>query len=994
MKKKALLTSLIFTLVLQIVGFLSTPVFAETTDEYGYTYSCGNQYEVDEIRDDGGFTSKGCYLTLDAAKNKMRENENYVVRYSKGRSPMKIVAMNSGLAYAYPQRSNKNTLYVYETSDEKGITSYTQPYREMVYRDTTIVVDNKAEQYLGWGIIKVNLNGFEGYTDLECVDLIPFKYIDNKIPCYTGLNSSTAQKFIVDQNYYVVRQNGNYKDLCLNYAISVKHPNADDSTQSGELHIGLAPSFMNVNQIYYSPDGVSFYSDSHMKNYVGTNYNYFQFLSIRSKANLTADQINGFLSSMGKTSSAFYGSNAQAFIDAQNTYGMNALLIFALACNESGYGTSLINTNNIFGLGAYDGAAAENAYGYESIAACINDLEGWHLAKYCDYYGTSHFYTAPYFGNKGIGISLKYASDPYECYKVSAIAYKVDKYINGNNGSLTNYNAYNLALVNKTNVPFKASANNSSATLYMSQAGDYTSYQKDNVVTVIGQEGNFAKVISGNPIDQNRNVVKTVSGYTTYNHDLSYAYVSIDNLTPLNKTDMFNTIGEYIGSINKIEWNNNLLHIEGNAKTENLTDSASASLMFVGGTNHSFDIKASQSNDSIIINKDIDIKDLPIGTYDINWTIKYPNYSSYNKNTKLSYATLPSLKIINNKVYSFRKNGDYLTLRVTNAPEETKELLALSDIKLQKNTTTNHIELYIKGIGVLEKYDSLILDDTTHKLVLVNLEDTTNTIEIPLNNTSAFYSINDGFMYKEGGFEGTIDIDSLTDYPIGSYGIAIETSNGGRSAKAFINTINSSYSNISINNQANSILYRITTDDFDLNRVQLSIENVYEDIDYSKINKPSTRTSLTNITDIKFEEISGKKSLRINAAVMMYYLNYNNEDNVKYNVYLIDDNSNKLIKMDTVNVQNKYDYQTNYGSSYNMDHISFEATCPLDSIPKGNYRMVVYIENKENSITYLDYVDLIQAFDIQRDSYEYNNLSYSFNVSNVRYRLMLKVVDK
>ncbi|GEM_PF-1502886 len=995
MKKTLIVLSLILAMLLGSVGVFENSVKAEeyTTvqDSLGYNYSCGNSYEVDEVGDDGNFHVKGCYLSLSDAKNKMKENEDYVVRYSKGRSPMKIVAMNGGLVYGYPARKNKSTLYVYENESETGLTTYVSSYREMVYEDTMMV--NTSDTYGGYGIIKVNLNGFEGYTDLELVDLIPFKFIDKEISCYTGVSSSNCTKFVIRQNYFIAKQNGSYKDLYFNYAISVKHPTAYDAYESGEFVIGSAPKTMDLNKKYYSKDGVVFYTDNHYKNYAFTNYNYFQWLSVRSEAEITADQLNAYLNKMNRTNSAFYGTNAQAFIDGQNTYGMNALLVFALACNESAYGTELIEANNIFGLGAYDGAEKANAFAFDSISECIADFEGWHLAKYCDYYFKEKngfvYYTAPYFGNKGVGISVKYMSDPYECYKVAGIAYSIDKFINNYDGTYTNNNAYNIALVNSKGINFYASQDNKSAVLYRSYAGNYTEYQKDNVVTVLETYDEYTKVISSNPVNENREVIQT-NGLTSYVHEDSYAYIENKNITPLNYVrENPESIGEYSFDLTYFNWTDeNKLNIKASVKTENLKENGSCYLLLDGEKDYRIRLDSKQENDVLGINSDVDVSEIVTGDYLLRFETEYES-EKYNQITNIDSEAIFT-KVISSKVYSFKNESEALALNVSEYKENSDEyesLLVLNDMSLSMNDN-EQVELYIKGIGVIKGVDSKVKGETEHELVLKEMG-SNKEIVFELTDASSYFSINDGHKYNEAGFEGTVVLDALEDLTYGSYMVMIRTRIDEIEAVSSLKTVNTDYANIALNNKENSLIYRVSFNDFELNRIELDVEHVYEEIDYKSINKVDSRTSFSNITKIEFKD----EKLVIDAACMIYYLDYDIKDEIGYNVYLVNDETGNIITMNTVKTANKYRYQDNFKSDFNMDNISFEADIELDKITSGNYRIVVEI-TKNDTKTYKDYIEFVDKFGIDRGTFNSDDLSYSFFVSDVRDRLMLKVEDR
>lgn len=81
------------------------------------------------------------------------------------------------------------------------------------------------------------------------------------------------------------------------------------------------------------------------KNYVVT-----VDMDLRTPSNATAEDIEKMLAG---TNLAGLG---QAFVDAEKTYGVNALYMMGLAAEESGYGTSnyAVKRNNLYGWGAVD----------------------------------------------------------------------------------------------------------------------------------------------------------------------------------------------------------------------------------------------------------------------------------------------------------------------------------------------------------------------------------------------------------------------------------------------------------------------------------------------------------------------------------------------------------------------------------------------------------------------------------------------------------------
>ena len=72
-----------------------------------------------------------------------------------------------------------------------------------------------------------------------------------------------------------------------------------------------------------------------------------------------------------------------SFINAQNTYGINALLAVGVAANKSAWGSSWIaqNKNDLFGLNAIDTSPGQSADYFASPTQCVNEFTETFLSK-------------------------------------------------------------------------------------------------------------------------------------------------------------------------------------------------------------------------------------------------------------------------------------------------------------------------------------------------------------------------------------------------------------------------------------------------------------------------------------------------------------------------------------------------------------------------------------------------------------------------------------
>ena len=437
------------------------------------------EYVVKYIEDNGSLSTVSSYSTLDNAIKKMKENEDYVVTHSNSLSPMKIIAMNSGFAYSYPYRSGSVTMNLYERVNSalvgEGVTTYLTEHYEMTYHSTYSYYPSK-----GYGWIEVTMNGFHGYADLENTDLVPMKYVKKGLSITLGGNDRTGQgeqafNVICKQNYYI-NDNGELKIV---YHRAWPANNSSGPCIEHTLTYGKAPDIMRSGEKYYSNDGIHFYLKSSLTGDYITYYNYYQFLPLRTKTNISADEMNSFINA--NNNSGIIAGKADHFIRSQNNYGCNAAIILAMAIHESAWGTSNIarGKNNLFGWGAYD-SATSNATKYSSVEACVSAQMGDNLSNYMDPNCSRYFSMS--LGNKGGGFITKYASDPYWAEKIASYYYRLDK-----SCGFKDFNSYKMAIVNTNGASVYKEANTSTK-LY--GVANKSGYQKNVIVTPLGDATN------------------------------------------------------------------------------------------------------------------------------------------------------------------------------------------------------------------------------------------------------------------------------------------------------------------------------------------------------------------------------------------------------------------------------------------------------------------------------------------------------------------------
>ena len=274
--------------------------------------------------------------------------------------------------------------------------------------------------YLGTtsdGKIRFMLSGVTGTVSASEVELVDYSAVADNVSYYTV--SSGRLLHYISQNL--------------------------ETAPASAINNGTAPFYLNEGGKYYSYDGHYFYTDYSvmLTDYQqGTNgasavnagnpfNNYFQFLDMNLSTSYTGDELDSMLSAamtnagVDPASSKLTGTG-NSFVKYQNTYSVNALLSLGIAINESAWGRSNIclTKNNIFGLNAVDSSPGD-AYAFSSIDDCIREFMNYQMANAYlkDGQWSNH---GEYLGNKGGGINVSYASDPYWGEKAAAHAWNLD----------------------------------------------------------------------------------------------------------------------------------------------------------------------------------------------------------------------------------------------------------------------------------------------------------------------------------------------------------------------------------------------------------------------------------------------------------------------------------------------------------------------------------------------------------------------------------------
>lgn len=667
---RKLLNLSILTIVLTFTFYISfDEVNAFKFSGSNILTSCGDgKYSVDKITGYDKFETVACYSESEfsQAYQKMIEiSPNSVIRHNESNSPMNIVAADRALVYTQSETYQKSsTVNLYADKNLTSANNYLWSRMSAYYYQTEIKGSPTVVKPSDL-VALIEMNGAKGYVSQNSVDIIPLIYVENRADMKNdGKPSWTITFFTIGydangQEYYVENRINPHITYYYSFNNTTIGKNElvvriDTATDFFRREIGFAPSWMQaVSDIqipttkYYSPNGIDFYTDMDLKIPVKVNdvnfklYNYYNYLPFRSKTNYSSSELNSYLRSFftnPDNSGSVIINNEQLFIDAQNKYGMNALLIFSMGLLESNYGRSTyakeaanlngkvlfdVNTkaplpydnvrsfctavqngtyidenniqryclgkNNIFGYGAYD-SNPDNADAYISLKDGIEKQMGRNLRYYLDAMNTNQYSSS--IGNKGVGINTRYASDPWWSVKIASIAYQVDRFL-----GFKDYDYYQLGLL-------KNDANRDFYSDYSLGTKLYSINQKASTYTVVvlEQNGDKYKVQSTNPIENSNTVIVSPNGsymkpvdwtptltykYSSetapYDWANSFDYKTSSDITLINtaKNPIIKITGtdSLIIYTSKLEWRDNSIYVYGYSALRN-TD------MNVSSTSH------------------------------------------------------------------------------------------------------------------------------------------------------------------------------------------------------------------------------------------------------------------------------------------------------------------------------------------------------------------------------------------------------------------------
>ena len=497
-----------------------------------------SNYEVALAYSDGNYSYVNKFDDLEEAINECKSIEKEI---NKSENIIPVVIDKSGqVTYA-----TKAVARVRKYVDGKIVSGTSNIYTDSAMKNayTYVSHDYMSEVPLittSGQAAKVLIGGYEGWMKYTNKGDYANKTVDVVI---WPLNQVTTP------SYYIV-QDGILKHWA---------GTSLDGGSGSMLYVGSAPDFLEPGKKYASYDGNYFYYADNIQDAIwnltldlkentrkravnngNPYYPYFNNLSFRSKSNYTADEINRYITAHTDSDSKLRNLGA-ALKEAENTYGVNALLTLSVAINESGWGQSRIakDKNNLFGMGAIDSDPYNGAYKYPSTRESVLDFTKNFISN--QYANPRDWkYWGAFLGNKNLGANVKYASDPFWGEKAASYAMQIDYYLSGNNvNKLRDENYYQLIKYVGTNTVIGADGTEfydvSTTNSYVDNAGDIgTSVVGTNAVQASGKK----VIINGEEyieIYADRNHTKLNGNFDgTYNWS-KLGYTKNKNIIFLNK---------------------------------------------------------------------------------------------------------------------------------------------------------------------------------------------------------------------------------------------------------------------------------------------------------------------------------------------------------------------------------------------------------------------------------------------------------------------------
>lgn len=871
--------------------------------------------------------------------------------------------------------SNSNTDYVEEKTGKPG------------YTNGTYGADAAFLGVTSDGKVRFMMSGVVGLVPSSEVEIVPWN-----------------RKFII--NSYVVKNGELTHYICSK--IGVK----GEGSVSGRV-ITKAPDELEEGKGYYSYDGHYFYEDkvetdgfltmiNDYKNGVRSNasnktvfYNYYQYLSHRSKSSYDAKDINNYIQNVlgykKKLSSFPGGANESqlydegvSFVQYQNEFGANAMMMFGLARNESANGRSEIafKKKNLFGHAAYDSSPGASASGYISVSQSIYAHAKSYISQgYLDPRDYLGRYNGGHFGDKASGMNIKYASDPYWGEKAAAYYYNFDK-ANG----FEDLNKYTLAIkTSGTMINIYKEADPNSTVLFTSASKHGNNYISTSsypvvVLSVITGKDNqqWYKIQSDSTLTSDRNAIIQDKG--EYNFITNYAYVKASDFQILipgkQSEEMFNVIFDPNGGKFSDGTEHPKVLTYEKYEVPEINEPTKEGYTFTG-----WDNELNPITSNVTYKATWDEKERINITFDANGGV-----FNDGKTAKV-VATLPGVKPVVNEPSRSGYEFTGWTPEISVASKETTYKATWKKIDTPPVNPGEYVGNVFSFESLVNKNNQLVL---TGSLALTGISDSNS-----INNTYylLFKNQNNGTVVTQkitrftnankrnpnSWFTGNIDLTELAD---GDYTVEVKGVNGNKYSTAIISNQLFKQQVISFTGNGKTV---VTRNDYYGKGKPLELI-----VRSSKIHDKNTNAlanQFDQIRTLKFE--NGK--LHLMGTSLSVGSNMAANSSVNRKIIFENQSDFKQYTFDLGSVTNGlYKASLNVPDGYDKTRAWYNTTIDISGLPKGNY--AIYIGNTTNVSDFGEMKDLLFKVFGDESKATLNGKKFSFSRNDLkRYRIELKV---
>ncbi|MDD2378217.1 MAG: DUF5011 domain-containing protein, partial [Bacilli bacterium] len=186
--------------------------------------------------------------------------------------------------------------------------------------------------------------------------------------------------------------------------------------------------------------------------------------------------------------------------------------------------------NNLFGLGAFDSNPVVGARSYNNARESIFDYAQFTGSGKSEYsHPNGIYYFGSHYGNKGSGMNVNYATDPYWGEKQAANSHNTDYDCGGQD-----YMANTIGVTTKNNVVIYKKPNTNNPIYTLKNNNKNISVEKIPAIVfdkVLGNDGKYwYKVYSDAALNNNQNIDDNID----YTFETSYGYIKEEDLNVLN----------------------------------------------------------------------------------------------------------------------------------------------------------------------------------------------------------------------------------------------------------------------------------------------------------------------------------------------------------------------------------------------------------------------------------------------------------------------------